>query len=606
MNDFWQVRVYNRQQFLHAVELAGPVELGRQAQGEEGPFACNMEAGRSRLVIARSSYSGISRAHVLLTPLPGGRARIDNKSHSRPLFLDGHGELRPRTGTEAALPLVLSIDQLAVRVEQVSRSAAVEVPLQTLPVVTPRLQPDGSLANQFSTLAASPSGHVDAREIVRWLQATMGVFLSAASSSDFFDRAARALVEVVGLDCGAVLLRGGHGWRPEVVSRAPHFTQGLEWEASSSVLDRLCEEKRTFWRAPPPSESTAGVLRVVAAPILDRQGEVIGVLYGDQRIGTRSVVMIGELQASLVELIACGVAAGLARLEKEQAALAAQVKFEQFFTPELARYLAEQPDMLTGRDCEVTVLFCDIRGFSRISERLGPERTVAWIGDVMEALSACVLAERGVVVDYIGDELIAMWGAPEQGQPHAQQACRAALAMVAALPELNRRWQEVLGESMELGIGINTGMARVGNTGSKRKFKYGPLGNTVNLASRVQGSTKYLKCPLLITEATRGHLGDGFALRRLGKVRVVNIQEAVELYELALPDRPGWLEAKSKYEQALAAFEQQDFRLAAAIVGTHRLQQPDDGPALLLLSRAVDNMIYHHSPFDPVWVLPGK
>ena len=82
--------------------------------------------------------------------------------------------------------------------------------------------------------------------------------------------------------------------------------------------------------------------------------------------------LITELEARLVELLASGVAAGLARLEQEQAALAARVQFEQFFTPELARQLALQPDLLKGRDTEVTLLFCDIRGFSRISERLGP------------------------------------------------------------------------------------------------------------------------------------------------------------------------------------------------------------------------------------------
>src|SRR5262249_34701816 len=135
-------------------------------------------------------------------------------------------------------------------------------------------------------------------------------------------------------------------------------------------------------------------------------------------------------------------------------------------------------------------------------ERLGGERTVEWVSDVMEALSNCVHEHGGVLVDYVGDELMAMWGAPEQRADHARMAWQAGLAMLAPPPPLNERWQPILGEPMGIGIGINTGMARVGNVGSQRKMKYGPLGNTVNLGSRVQGATKYFKVRLLVTEST--------------------------------------------------------------------------------------------------------
>src|SRR4029077_9810378 len=118
---------------------------------------------------------------------------------------------------------------------------------------------------------------------------------------------------------------------------------------------------------------------------------------------------ITKLQALLVELLAGSVAVGLARLEQEEAALAARVQFEQFFTPELARQLAAQPDLLKGRDSEVSVLFCDLRSFSRICERLGASFTDDWICDVLDALSNCVLEQRGVVVDFVGDEIMAMW-----------------------------------------------------------------------------------------------------------------------------------------------------------------------------------------------------
>jgi adenylate cyclase len=502
------------------------------------------------------------------------------------------------------LPLVLTVGKKVVRVEEV----AVDLPLRSLAEPTAPPGTDLAPVSRFPPLAAPAESGTENHVLVRWLRTTMGVFLSAATSSDFFARAAEALVDTVGLDSGRVLILDHDAWQPQAVHAAARIPPATAWRPSRSVLSKVREEKRTFWEVPGPSPSLEAITAVVAAPILDCHGAVVGVLYGDRRRESSATasVPITELEALLVELLASGVAAGLARLEQEKAALAARVRFEQFFTAELARQLAVQPDLLEGRDCEVTILFCDIRGFSGISERLGPARTLAWMGNVLETLSGCVLAQRGVLVDYIGDELMAMWGAPQAEADHARRACRAALAMLETLPRSNERWHAVLGEPFSLGIGINTGVARVGNTGSQCKFKYGPLGHPVNLASRVQGATKYLKCRLLITGATQAQLDASSATRRLCTVRVVNIAEPLDLHELATWDAPGWPRAKTEYEQALGEFEHQNLRMAARILGNWRLQQPEDGPALLLLARAVNCMVDEPAPFDPVWVLPGK
>jgi adenylate cyclase len=315
---------------------------------------------------------------------------------------------------------------------------------------------------------------------------------------------------------------------------------------------------------------------------------------------------ITKLEAMLLELLASGVATGLARLEQERVALAAQVQLEQFFTVELARYLSANPQMLQGRNASVTVLFCDIRGFSRYSEKLGPGKTLEWINDVMGVLSDCVLAHKGVLVDYIGDELMAMWGAPEAQEDHAQRACRAALDMLAQLPRLNQNWEPILGGPMSVGIGINTGEARVGNTGCARKFKYGPLGNTVNLASRMQGATKYLKVRAIITGATHAGLERGFPTRRLGQVRVMNIGEPVQLFEVAPQQQSNWISLCEGFEEALQAFERRDFRQAARSAGDLLVKHPGDGPSLVLLSRAVNCLVTEQEVVDTVWELPGK
>ncbi|HLJ97945.1 MAG TPA: adenylate/guanylate cyclase domain-containing protein, partial [Gemmataceae bacterium] len=413
------------------------------------------------------------------------------------------------------------------------------------------------------------------------------------------------------LDSCRVLMLEGDQWKTHTLQTAPHLLTEKNWQPSRQILNQVRQEKKTSWQAPelaPAStRSLHGVKVVIAAPILDRAGEVIGVLYGDRRReGLSASPVLTKLEAMLVELIATGVATGLARLQQEKAALTARIQFEQFFTAELAHQLATQPDLLQGRDAEVTILFCDIRSFSSFSERLGPERTVAWISDVMEVLSDCTLTHRGVVVDYIGDELMAMWGAPEKQADHAKLACHAALAMQEQLPKLNERWQTFLGEPMGLGIGINSGVARVGNTGSQRKFKYGPLGNTVNLASRVQGATKYLKTKLLITGSVQAQLGSEFDTRQLCTARVVNIVEPVNLYELVRQITPAWLDLKTGYEEALKHFENQQFRQAARILGRLCTEYPHDGPSLFLMSRAVSCMVEEPQQFDPVWVLPGK
>jgi adenylate cyclase len=311
-----------------------------------------------------------------------------------------------------------------------------------------------------------------------------------------------------------------------------------------------------------------------------------------------------------METLASGVAAGLARLEQERQALVARVQFEQFFSADLARQLTLHPDLLEGRDTEVTVLFCDIRGFSHVAEKLGAAGTMQWINDVLGVLSECVIQHQGVLVDYVGDELMAMWGAPTEQADHAQRACRAAVDIWNSLPELNERWQARLGVPTRVGIGINTGPARVGNTGSQRKFKYGPLGNTVNLGSRVQGAAKYLKTTMLVTAQTQRRLDASLACRRLCQVRVVNIAEPITLYELCPQPGEQWADICASYEQALRMFEQQQLSKATAALGRMLDRYPDDGPSIVLLSRAAtllaEQLATPGAAFSPVWDLPGK
>lgn len=603
MNDNWHMQVFEGERLIYEADLTGPAEIGRQEKTEDKPPFHKLKNQVNRVVIAPLEENTISRKHLEVRPLPDERMYLCNKSDKQVVScLSNNRELKPGESFEVFPPVTVRLGSRTLRLHYADAN-----PLLSLPQSTAAPGRFSSLADLQASITKSGTFGKSTAQMTAWMETFLGLLQSAAGSEDFYVKAARALVDLVQLDSGRVMILTGQKWQENAV----HARASLRGkEPSSRILSTLVREKKTVWKVPDSGagSSVQELEAVVAAPILDRHGAVIGALYGERRLDgpSRAHGAISELDAKFVEVLAMGVAAGLARLELEQAALRSRLQMEQFFTPMLAGVLVDHPEMLQGRASDVSILFCDIRGFSRISEKLGPARTVEWIADVMGVLSVCVLEQEGVVVDYIGDELMAMWGAPQHQPNHAALACRAALAMLERLPQLNETWQPILQENLGVGIGINSGSAQVGNVGSKVKFKYGPLGNTVNLASRVQGATKYLKTPLLITAATHAGLDDSFASRRLCQVGVVNIAQPVTLYELAAAKSAGWLSLKQAYEQALADFDNKRFREACRGLGRIIPDHPSDSPALILLSRAVACLVEDPDPFDPVWQLPGK
>jgi adenylate cyclase len=599
------LHIYHQQQPVFSTRFTGPVELGRQ-QADEPPCYKRVEIKDGvRIIVANQAEATFSRRHVRLEPLATGKVVVRNLSAAVPIATDSAGVVGPNDCHELTPPFVLVVGDRSMRIEIDEEASSPMVSLANMTLAPGQHKPPST---RIRPIAAAAAKEEDGEMLVQWLQAAMSVFQSAASSPDFLQRAAQAVVELVGLDTASVVIWDGTIWNPQnVCTRRGSVSES--WQPSRTILDAARSERRTFRRATSltSAASLKGVEALVAAPILDSRGEVIGALYGDRRqpAEDRDSVDITQLEAMLVELLASGVAAGLARLEQERTALAARVRFEQFFTPELAQQLESHPDLLDGKDAEITALFCDVRGFSRISERLGAARTFAWICDVMEEFSECIQRFNGVLVDYIGDEVIAMWGAPVATTDHETLACQAALEMVKKLSGLNERWANELGEPVSIGVGINSGLARVGNTGSTRKFKYGPLGNTVNLASRVQGATKHLKSKILITGNTAAKLGPEIHRRRLSQVRVVNIETPVDLYEIVAVADERWSDLRDRYEAALQAMERKEFFTATKHLGNLVADYPNDGPSQLLLARAV-NALISRDDFDHVWELESK
>lgn len=211
--------------------------------------------------------------------------------------------------------------------------------------------------------------------------------------------------------------------------------------------------------------------------------------------------------------------------------------FSHYLAPVLVERLVRDPAALRlgGDSREITVLFCDIRGFTALAERLQaePGRLTAILHRLMEPLSQAVLDECGTIDKYIGDCLMAFWNAPLDVPDHAARAVAAGRRMIASVATLNEEFAREGMEPLAIGIGINTGTCIVGNMGSGARFDYSAIGDAVNLASRLEGMTKELGCPLLAGETTAAALGDDGALRLVAEARVRGRTMATRIFTLA-------------------------------------------------------------------------
>jgi class 3 adenylate cyclase len=278
----------------------------------------------------------------------------------------------------------------------------------------------------------------------------------------------------------------------------------------------------------------------------------------------------------------------------------------EFFSPKVVKLLADNPELMDGQDAEVSVLYCDIRGFSSVTEKLGPRKAIEWINDVMSELSQCVIDRDGVLVDYVGDELLAMWGAPGAQPDHAKRAIETARSMMAAIDALRKRWGDVLPQRFGAGIGVNTGPARVGNVGSRQKFKYGALGNTVNVGSRLQSATKQFGVDCIVSGESRKGIKPVADCRRLASIFVVGIDQPIEVFELKYSPTDNWKHLAANYELALVDFESKRFGETVRRIGELLQTHPQDRPCKKLLARAVKELDEPSENFSPIWHLPQK
>ena len=233
--------------------------------------------------------------------------------------------------------------------------------------------------------------------------------------------------------------------------------------------------------------------------------------------------------------------------------------FSSYVSAELVEEIVKNPDRLKlgGEKREVSILFSDIRGFTTLSESLSPEELVRLLNEYLAPMTRIVMEERGTLDKFIGDAVMAIYNAPLTVAGHAGHACRSALKMLERLGELNEEFSKRGVPRLEIGIGINTGEAVVGNMGADMRFDYTAIGDNVNLSSRLEGLNKYYGTHVLVSESTRSQ-ADGFLFREVDLVRVKGKNEPVAVYEL-LSERPAF---EPRFVQALAHYREQEFSLA--------------------------------------------
>lgn len=393
-------------------------------------------------------------------------------------------------------------------------------------------------------------------------------------------------------------------WSPRGEDLAPGLASALP-AIRTSVLNLVWDLKTTQTHVSGRSSArtdTRACQHILAAPVIDRHGRVAAVLYGDRWTKTESEQPVSELDGLLFEVFAAAVAGGMAR----QAAERSQANMSEFFSPRVATMLAQRPEMLVGRDADVSVLFCDVRGLSEISERCGAERTIALINDVLSDLSQCVVDADGVLVDYVGDELFAMWGAPEPQFDHAARAFRAARQMLVTIQRLRERWRDEWQLDLDVGISIHSGPARVGNVGSRLKFKYGALGHTVHLGSRLRGACEPLGVRCVVSSQSVMGMADRRHLRRLARLRGFGISQPVEAYELVTESDPKWEQLRDEYEAALNDYESGRPGETVRRLGPLLRQYPGDRVSAMLLGMAARQLTEGTDVPQAVWDLDAE
>jgi adenylate cyclase len=352
------------------------------------------------------------------------------------------------------------------------------------------------------------------------------------------------------------------GWQLVVAVPEAEFLSGIEMTTRRALISLL---------------GLSLLLGLAAAALAQRVlSEPVATLTSD----------LGKIQRFELEEISHR-SSGLLEFDQLSAALTRMASgladFAKFIPTDLVRtLLAEGVRAAPGGETrQLTVMFADVAGFTKISERMGTA-VIGVISSYLDVVSGTVESNGGTVDKYIGDAVMALWGAPRLDADQARNACQAALDAITAVRDSGIT--DDRGNPLQVRIGLHSGIAVVGNIGSSRRLNYTAIGDTVNLASRLEGVNKVFGTSILISEETKLAAGMAFVTRELAEVSVLGRAEPIRVHELLgdseLMQKPSWALV---YEQALQAYRQRKFTVAIRLAKQVQQERPDDGPSAWLL-----------------------
>ena len=265
--------------------------------------------------------------------------------------------------------------------------------------------------------------------------------------------------------------------------------------------------------------------------------------------------------------------------------------FGQYVPPELVQEMAKNPDKIdmTGESREMTVLFSDIRGFTQISEGLDPKQLTQMMNEFLTPMTKIIHEHRGTIDKYMGDAIMAFWGAPLRDDNHAQNALNAAMQMNAAITSINVKFAKKGWSGIKMGFGLNTGNMVVGNMGSSFRMAYTVMGDSVNLGSRIEGLTKYYGVDIIVSEFVKAQTPN-MLYRELDLVRVKGKDKPVAIFEpigAAETLTKQTIDALNVHQEMLQHYRSGNWTLAEKqLVSLEKMAQ-DDGKSVLI-------MLYRH------------
>jgi adenylate cyclase len=276
--------------------------------------------------------------------------------------------------------------------------------------------------------------------------------------------------------------------------------------------------------------------------------------------------------------------------------------FSFYVNPSVVNEMLKNPEKLKlgGDKKELSVLFSDIRGFTTLAEEMEPETLVNLLNEYLTDMTNVVFEFDGLLDKYIGDAVMAVFGAPLEQADHPMLACRTALKMLERLRKMQEKWEAEGTPRLDIGIGINTGPMVVGNMGSERRFDYTVMGDSVNLASRLEGINKEYGTQVVISEFTHDRVKDDFFCRELDAVRVKGKVRPVKIFELVAlrSDEDPRIDIIEPFAKALRHYRKQEWDRAEEKFNEVLSKTPEDVAAQLYLQRIAN---LREEPPGPDW-----